>query len=287
MELFLNGEFLAEAVARISPLDRGFLFADGVYEVIPVYSRQPFRLQQHLDRLDASLASVRLANPYDRQRWCDIVAELVARTPFDDQSLYLQITRGPGVDRDFPFPEPSTPTALLFAQPLQVVAAALKASGVRALSAPDIRWLRCDVKSLQLIPTVLYRQAAKEAGCAETVMFRDGYLSEGAASNIFAVRDGVLLAPPKNNLLLPGITYDLVLELAAAHQVPAEIRPISEAETRSADELWMTSSTREVLAIVELDGQAVGSGRVGPLAQRFDQYYQAFKADIMRKGLSQ
>ncbi|GAB3259008.1 D-amino acid aminotransferase [Chitinimonas naiadis] len=282
--LYLNGQFVLPEDAKISALDRGCLFGDGVYEVIPVYSRHPFRLDEHVARLDASLASIGLANPHTASEWAGLIREVIARQDYDDQSVYLHVTRGNAGERDFPFPTGVAPTVLINPSQLVTPTAAFKAAGVRAISHADFRWLRCDIKSLNLLPTVLLREAARQQGCAECVMFRDGMLSEGAASNIFVVKDGVVACPPKNHLILPGITYDLVIELARTHGVPLEVRPVSEAEVRSADELWMTSSTKEVLAIVELDGQPVGKGRVGPLAQRLDALYQDFKNQVMRRG---
>lgn len=282
--LYLNGQFLRREDATISALDRGCLFGDGVYEVIPVYSRRPFRLAEHVRRLDASLASIQLPNPHTAAEWMALIEAVIARQDYEDQSVYLHVTRGSAGERDFPFPPDVAPTVLINPSPLTMPSAAAKAAGVRAISHADFRWLRCDIKSLNLLPTVLLREAARRAGCAECVMFRDGWLSEGAASNIFVVRDGVIAVPPKDHLILPGITYDLVLELARQHGLPLEVRRISEAETRAADELWMTSSTKEVLAIVELDGQPVGSGRVGPLAQQMDAHYQHFKQTVMRAG---
>ncbi|WP_374353312.1 D-amino acid aminotransferase [Chitinimonas sp.] len=301
--LYLNGQFVNRQDATISALDRGVLFGDGIYEVIPVYSRKPFRLDEHLHRLDASLAAIGLPNPHSIEQWAALVLETIARQDFDDQSVYLHVTRGNAGERDFPFPADVAPTVMINSSRLVTPTPAQKAAGVKAISHGDFRWLRCDIKSLNLLPTVLLREAAKRAGCAEAVMFRDSwafgleaasngaaqsapqrYLSEGAASNIFVVKDGVLLAPPKSQLMLPGITYDLVIEIAEANQVPLEIRPISEAEVRSADELWMTSSTKEVLSIVMLDGEPVGDGKVGPMAQQLDTLYQAFKQQVMRGG---
>jgi D-alanine transaminase len=282
--LYLNGQFLRPEDAKISALDRGCLFGDGVYEVIPVYSRQPFRLAEHVRRLDASLASIALPNPHSAAEWMELVQAVIARQDYDDQSVYLHVTRGSAGERDFPFPQDVAPTVLINPAPLVTPSHEQKARGVRAISHADFRWLRCDIKSLNLLPTVLLREAAKRAGCAECLMFRDGWLSEGAASNIFVVKDGVIAVPPKDHLILPGITYDLVLELAKQHALPLEVRRISEAETRAADELWMTSSTKEILAIVELDGQPVGKGQVGPLAQRMDAHYQDFKQTVMRAG---
>ncbi|MEW9899117.1 D-amino acid aminotransferase [Chitinivorax sp. PXF-14] len=282
--IYLNGKFMPIQDASISPLDRGFLFGDGVYEVVPVYSRHLLRLDEHLSRLEASLASVKIANPHSRDEWRSLIRQAVAKQGFDDQSVYIQVTRGAGPNRDFPFPPTARQTAMIYPMPLVTPSAEVKAAGVSAITHEDFRWLRCDIKSIALLANVLLRNEAIAAGCAETVLFRDGWLSEGAASNIFVVRDGIMLSPPKSHLMLSGITYDLVLELAARHGLPHEVRAVSEAEVRTADELWMTSSTREVLAITTLDGQAIGNGRPGPVNARMDTLYQAYKNDVLRKG---
>lgn len=282
MTVYLNGEFLPLAEARIPVLDRGFIFGDGVYEVIPVYSGKPFRLDAHLLRLQASLDGIRLVNPHGAESWRTLIAKLVAAQGYDDQSLYVQVTRGVA-PRDHAFPKGVTPTVFMMANPLVTPSQTLKATGVCAITAPDNRWLRCDIKAVSLLPNVLLRQRAVDADCAETILLRDGFLTEGAASNIFVMKNGLLAAPPKSNLMLPGITYDVVLELAAAHGIPHEVRAIPEAEVRTADELWMTSSTREVLAITQLDGLPVGDGRPGPAAQRMDAFYQQYKNQVMRK----
>jgi D-alanine transaminase len=281
---FLNGDFQPLADARISPLDRGFLFGDGAYEVIPVYSRRPFRLAQHLARLATTLDAIRLPNPHDAAGWTSIVGEIVARNPWADQSVYLQVTRGCGEKRNHAFPVPTRPTVFLMSDELVTAPAAQLESGVAAVSAADFRWLRCDLKSTALLANCLLRQLAADAGCGETVLFRDGFLTEGSSSNIVIVKDGVLLAPPKSHLMLPGVTYDVVLELAARHGLPHEVREILEDEVRGADELWMTSSTKEVLAITTLDGRPVGDGRPGPVGRRMYAWYQEFKNTVMRGG---
>jgi D-alanine transaminase len=268
------------AEAKIPVLDRGFVFGDGVYELVPVYSRKPFRLDAHLRRLQASLDGIRLDNPHAADVWRDLILRLIELQDFADQSLYIQVTRGVA-PRDHAFPQDVLPTVFMLAQPLVTATAVQKAAGVCAVTAIDNRWLRCNIKAISLLPNILLRQQAVDAGCAETVMLRDGFLSEGAASNIFVVKEGVLLAPPPSNLMLTGITYDVVLELAASHGIPHEVRAISESEVRSADELWMTSSTKEIMPIVKLDGVAVGAGVPGPLAQRMDGLYQTFKQQVM------
>jgi len=282
--VYLNGAFMPIAEAKVSAMDRGFLFGDGAYEVIPVYSRRPFRLAEHLRRLQHTLDGIRLANPHDEAEWTRLIAEIVARNDGEDQSIYLQITRGADTKRNHAFPARAVPTVYIMSEPLVTPPPAQREAGISAVSAPDMRWLRCDLKTVSLLANCLLRQRAVDAGCVETILFRDGFMTEGAASNIFAVRSGVLLAPPKDNLMLPGITYDVVLELAAAHGLPAEVRPVAEPEARGADELWMTSSTKEVLPIVLLDGRPVGAGMPGPVFAKMYAWYQDFKRTVMRAG---
>lgn len=283
--VYLNGTFLPLEEAQISVMDRGFLFGDGVYEVIPVYDRQPFRLHEHLARLQASLDGIRLANPHGADAWESLIMQIVAsaslENEWEDQGIYLQVTRGTG-PRDHAFPKTIQPTVFILPLPLSPPSAESVEHGVSAITATDNRWLRCDLKVTSLLPNVLLRQLSVDADCAETVLIRDGQLIEGSASSVFIVQNGVLLAPPKTNLMLPGITYDVVLELAAAEGVECVIRPISEAELRSADEIWLTSSTKEVMAVSRLDGQPVGNGQPGPLFRRMHAHYQTFKHTVMR-----
>ena len=283
MTIYLNGHYMPIEEAKISVLDRGFIFGDGVYEVIPVYSRKPFRLESHLQRLQHSLDGIKLANPHSDAEWTAIINELIARNTAQDQYLYLHITRGVA-KRDHAFPSPPVkPTVFMMSNPLLTPPAALLASGVGAVSAEDNRWLRCDIKAIALLPNVLLRQMAVDAGCAETILIRENeFMTEGAASNIFVVKNGKLLAPPKDNLMLPGITYDVVLEIAAANHIPHEVRRISAVEVFAADELLLTSSTKEVLAITTLDGKPVGTGRPGAMFARLHKLYQDFKRDVMR-----
>jgi D-alanine transaminase len=280
---YLNGEFLPLDQARIPVLDRGFIFGDGVYEVIPVYSRRPFRLPEHLRRLRHSLEAIRLANPLGDGDWARLIHDLVARHAGEDQSIYLQITRGVA-RRDHAFPKDAKPTVFMMSSPLATPSRELVENGVACITGTDFRWLKCDVKSVSLLGNCLLRQSAAEAGAAEVVLFRDGYLTEASASNVFAVKGGALLSPPKSHLILPGITYDVVLELAAAGGIPIELREIPEAEVRSADELWITSSTREVLAVVALDGKPVGAGRPGPVFGKVYRAFQEFKRKVMRQA---
>ncbi|ADE10964.1 D-amino acid aminotransferase [Sideroxydans lithotrophicus] len=284
MTIYLNGSFMPIEEARVSVLDRGFIFGDGVYEVIPVYSRRPFRLAEHLQRLQHSLDGIKLKNPHSENKWADVLYELIARNEPDDQYIYLHITRGVA-KRDHAFPNPPVPpTVFALSNPLTTPPAELLQSGIACITVADNRWLRCDIKSIALLPNVLLRQAAVEAGCAEAILIRDdAFLTEGAASNIFVVKNGKLLAPPKDNLMLPGITYDVILELAAANSIPYEVRRITKTEVFGADELLLTSSTKEVLAVTTLDGKPVGNGRPGAMFARLHPLYQAFKRDVMRK----
>ena len=278
---YLNGEFLPLSKARISPLDRGFIFGDGVYEVIPVYARRVFRLEDHLRRLDLSLDGIRLPNPHNQLQWTQIIRELVRRGTHEDQSVYLQITRGVA-KRDHAFPKGVPPTVFLMTNALSLPTQETVDGGCAAATLVDNRWLHCDLKTTALLANVLLRQQAVDAGAVEAVLLRDGLLTEGAASNIFVVSNGLLLIPPKSNLILPGITYDVVVELAQEHGIGYEIRSVSEAEVRSAQELWLSSSTREVLAITRLDGQAVGDGKPGPLFRRMYALFQELKAQLRR-----
>jgi D-alanine transaminase len=280
--VFLNGRFLPLEQATVPVLDRGFIFGDGVYELVPVYSRAPFRMDEHLARLERSLAAVRIANPYERDKWRSVILELVAQQPWDDQGVYLQVTRGVA-KRDHAFPAGVEPTVFAMSNPLVNPPAALVEQGAAAVSAPDNRWLRCDIKSISLIGIVLLRQASADAGAAETILFRDGILTEASASNVFVAKNGILLSPPKSNLILPGITYDVVVEIAQQLGLPLVFRDVREAEVRAADEVWVTSSSKEILAIVELDGRPVGEGKPGPLFKRAWQGYQEFKRRVMRK----
>ncbi len=281
--VFLNGKFLPIEDASVSVLDRGFIFGDGVYEVVPVYSRVPFRLDEHLARLERSLAATGIRNPYGRKQWSELVLRLVDSEPFEDQSVYFQVTRGVA-KRDHAFPKGIEPTVFMMSNPLLTPPAERVAQGGKAVSSADFRWLRCDIKSISLIGNCLARQLSAEADATETILFRDGKLTEASSSNVFAVKSGVVCAPPKSHLILPGITYDVVVELARSNGIALELREVAEAEVRAADELWVTSSTKEVFPIVELDGRPIGSGKPGPAFQRMYSLYQEFKRKVMRAG---
>lgn len=279
--IYLNGKFMPIEQACIPVLDRGFIFGDGVYEVIPVYSRKPFRLAEHLERLQHSLDGIRLKNPFGNDDWQHLLEQVIAQNEGEDQYIYLHITRGVA-KRDHAFPENVAPTVFIMSNPLLPPPAELLVSGAAAITAADNRWVRCDVKAISLLPNVLLRQLAVDAHAMETILIRDGFLTEGAASNIFIVKNDVLLAPPKSNLMLPGITYDVVLELATANRIEHEVRQITEAEVRSADEILLTSSTKEIMPITLLDKQPVGAGKPGKIFAHLHALYQDYKATHMR-----
>ena len=283
MKVFLNGRLVPLEQATVSVLDRGFIFGDGVYELVPVYSRVPFRLDEHLTRLERSLGETRIRNPYSRPEWRKHIYQLIDAQPFADQGIYFQVTRG-AAKRDHAFPKGVEPTVLMMSNPLTNPPTAQVEKGGVAVSAVDNRWLRCDIKSISLIGNCLLRQLSAEHVAAETILFRDGKLTEASASNVFVVKGGVIQSPPKSNLILPGITYDVVVELAHANAMPLEFRDVGEAAVRGSDELWVTSSSKEVLAIVELDGTRIGDGRPGPVFRRMYQLYQDFKQKVMRAG---
>jgi D-alanine transaminase len=278
LNVYLNGTFLPLGEAKVSVLDRGFLFGDGVYEVIPVYAGQPFRLAEHLRRLQRSLEGIRMVSPLSDSEWAAVFNRLIDGE--EDQSIYLQITRGVGPRRDHAFPKGVDPTVFVMCTPI----AAIPASGVRAITVDDIRWRWCHIKAITLLANVLQRQQAVDEGCAEAILVRDGFALEGAASNLFVVLGGVLLTPPESQDILPGITRDLLVELAAAHSIPLHERPVTVAELATAEEVWVTSSTREVLPIIELDGRKVGNGQPGPVWERMNGLYQQRK-DQLRQGL--
>jgi len=274
--VYLNGEFLPPDTAKVSVFDRGFIFGDGIYEYIPVFGRRLFRLAQHLARLAASLREVHIANPIPVPQWREIFERLVAGNREDDQSIYIHVTRGVA-PRDHGFPENATPTVFAYAQPLRYPTAEQLARGVAVITARDIRWGRCDIKAIALLANALLRQQAIEAGAVEAVLLRDGFVTEGAACNIFIVNGGRAITPPKGPFILPGITRDLVLELTRAHGVPCEERAVSADELRAAEEIWLTSSSREILPITRLDGRAIGTGKPGPLHARVFALYRDYK----------
>jgi D-alanine transaminase len=276
MTVYLNGRFLPLEDAKISVLDRGFIYGDGVYELIPVYGRKPFRLKQHLARLQRSLDGIRLANPHSDAEWARIIGELIARMAFDDQGVYFQVTRGVA-KREHSFPTGTAPTVFMMSNPLALPSADSVEHGVAVVTARDERWLHCDLKTTSLLGNVLARQLAVDGGAAEAVLFRDGHLTEASASNVLIVRDGVIVAPPKDNQILPGITYDVAFEVAREGGLAVEVRPIPREEALRADEMWLSSSTKEILAVTKVDGQPFAGGRPGAVFRKIYALFQACK----------
>ena len=276
MTVYLNGQFLPLEEAKVSVLDRGFIYGDGVYELVPVYGRRPYRLRQHLARLQRSLDGIRLANPHTDDEWEAIIAGLIGRMAFADQGVYLQVTRG-AAKRDHAFPAGVAPTVFMMSNPLALPSREQIERGVAVVTAADERWLHCDLKTISLLGNVLARQLAVDAGATETVLFRNGYLTEASASNVLLVRDGVIVAPPKDNQILPGITYDVAFELAREAGLPIEVRAVSKDEALAADEMWLSSSTKEVLAITRIDGVHFAGGAPGPVFRRVWEAFQARK----------
>ena len=276
---YFNGDYLPLEQVRISPLDRGFLFGDSVYEVIPSYAGEFFLLPDHLERLARSLAAIRIPNPFDREGWSAVLAELLARnadpaTP--DLGVYLQVTRGVA-PRDHAFPPDARPTVLAMVSPIRPLPETIRAEGVAAVTAEDRRWGHCDIKATTLLANVLNRQDATEQGAAEAILLRDGQLTEGAASNVFVILDGQVLTPPLDTSVLPGVTRLRVLDLARELGYPVEERAVSADELARAGEIWLTSSTREILPVTRLDDCAVGTGQPGPVWRAVHAAYQAAK----------
>ena len=274
--VYLNGSFVPLPDAKVSVLDRGFIFGDGVYELVPVYAREPFRLPHHLARLQRSLDGIGLSNPHTNAQWEAILRDLVARQPFADQGVYFQVTRG-AAKRDHTFPQGVPPTVFMMSNPLATPSPEQVERGVAVVTAEDNRWHRCDLKTISLLGNVLMRQFAAERGAVETVMFRDGFLTEASASNVLVVIGGTIVVPPKDNLILPGITYDAAVEFAGEAGVPVVTRPVPKAEALAADEMWLTSSTKEVLAVTTVDGKPFAGGTPGPVFRRIWDVFQKRK----------
>jgi len=278
---YLNGEYGPLRDARVSVLDRGFVFGDGIYEVVPVYGRRLFRFDEHLARLSRSLAKVRITEPHDRAQWLERARRLVAAHPSEDQLLYIQVTRGVAV-RDHVMPPDIAPTVFMMSTRMNPAGAEQRHQGVACITARDFRWERGDIKSISLLGNVLARQLSADHGAVETVMFRDGFLTEAASSNVWVVQEGAVLGPPKSEHVLEGIRYELIRELCEECGIAYNLRPVSEAEVLAADELMLSSATKEVLPVTQLDGQAVGHGALrgkpGPVYARLYEAYQRAKA---------
>ena len=286
---YLNGEFTLLPDAKISVMDRGFIFGDGVYEVVPAYGGQLFRFAEHMARLDRSLAELRIDNPLTQAQWADIAQQLMATfaaangADVDalDQLIYIQITRGVAL-RDHVMPTDITPTVFVMTNTMKLPTEAQRSHGVACVTADDFRWDKAHIKSTSLLGAVFARQISFDVGALETVMFRDGFLSEAAASNVWVVKEGKVLGTPKDNLVLEGIRYGLIEDICRALGVPFELRRISLEEVRHADEILLSSATKEVLPVTLLDGQAVGSGQPGPVYAQLMAGYNEAKAKSLR-----
>lgn len=274
--VYLNGAMTPLSEAKIPVLDRGFIFGDGVYDVIPVYGRRMFRAGGHLARLFRSLDAVGIPNPHDKTQWMQLIECVIAAHPAPDQLVYLQVTRGVA-KRGHAFPQQATPTVFIMSNPLTLPAQAAREQGVACISAEDQRWLRCDIKSTSLLGNVLAAQQAAAQQAAETIQFRNGWLTEGSASNVWIAKDGKVLGPRRDNLILEGIRYGLLEELCASCGIAFEARQIAKSEVLAADEVLLTSASKEVLPVVRIDAQMIGSGKPGPIYQKLLTAYQAAK----------
>ena len=286
MDVYLNGRYLPLDRACVPVLDRGFLFGDGVYEVIPAYGGHPFRVDAHLERLENSLRAIRMPFPLARSEWRRIFHRLLSPLGAADQQIYLQVTRGAYEKRLHALPERVEPTVFVMAQPLAERDPRLVARGLSVITLEDIRWQRCDIKAITLLANILAQQQARDAGADEALLVREGRVTEGTASNFFLVRDGRILTPPKSAHLLPGITRDLVMELAREAGLPCEEREIAAEALAEADEIWVTSSTKEVMPVTRLDGRPVANGRPGPMWREMDALYQRCKARLRARDRS-
>jgi D-alanine transaminase len=277
---YLNGAFVPLREARISSLDRGFLYGDGVYEVMPVYSGRPFRFEAHAERLTRSLAAIEMEDPHTRREWRELLSTLITRNGGGNQYFYWQVTRGAEFGRSHA-PLPKIPrTVFAFCAPLPVISEATLENGVECVTTQDTRWAYCDIKSVSLLANVLLRQLAVDANAAETILLRDGQLMEASSSAVHVVLDGVIVSPPKSHKILPGTTRSAMEEVATTAGVSCESAPISEQQLRSADEIWISAATREVQAVTKLDGQPVGTGKPGPVWRRVYDQWQRYKHEL-------
>jgi D-alanine transaminase len=278
---YLNGEITPLSQARVSVLDRGFIFGDGVYEVVPVYGRRLFRFDEHMARLNRSLGKLRIANPHSSEEWLALCRRIIAGVPADDQLIYIQVTRGVAM-RDHVMPPDIAPTVFVMGNPMKPPSPEQRHHGVACVTARDFRWERGDIKSVSLLGNVLARQMSADKGALETIMFRDGWLTEASGSNVWIVHEGAVLGPPKSEHVLEGIRYDLIRELCEEEGIAFNLRPIPEGEVLAADEVLLSSATKEVLPVTQLDGQPVGHGALrgkpGPVYARLHEAYQRAKA---------
>ena len=276
---YLNGQYQPLADARVSPLDRAFLFGDAVYEVVPVYGARPFRLRQHLDRLDRSLAGIRMRPPLSHAAWWAVCKELISRNAGNDAYLYVQVTRGAEIGRSHAWPEGLEPTVFAYATALEPASPSLFEQGVAAITAPDTRWARRDIKSTALLANVLLKKLSADAGAFETIMLERGELTEGSSTTVHTIKDGVIRTPENGHHILSGTTRDVVTELADRLGIRTESGSVGEAQLRAADEIWLAFATRGVLPVTALDGAPVGTGKPGPI---FKKMHTAF-TDYIRE----
>jgi D-alanine transaminase len=277
---YLNGAYLPLSEARVSPLDRAFLFGDAVYEVIPVYGGRPFRLREHLDRLNRSLAAIRMPAPRSHSEWAAICAQLAAPCGETDCHIYIQVSRGAEQGRNHAWPDGLTPTLFAYVSALDSLPAAMLENGVSAVTAPDIRWARRDIKSTALLANILLKKMAADAGAFETIMLENGELTEGSSTTVHVISGGVIHTPPNGHRILPGTTRDVVTELAARLDMDCTTSRVPEAMLRSAGEIWLSFATRGVLPVTVLDGKAVGSGKPGPWFVRMHAAFVDFTREL-------
>jgi D-alanine transaminase len=277
---YLSGSYLPIDEARISPFDRGFLYSDGAYEVMPVYAGRPFRFGAHAQRLTRSLAEIRMDDPHTREQWHDIIAKLIAPNGAADQYVYWQVTRGAERGRNHA-PLPNVPrTVFAFTSPFPVAGAAALENGVACVTAQDTRWARCDIKSVSLLANVLLRQLAVDANASETILLRDGELMEASSSAVHAVIKGEIRSPPNSRKILPGTTRGVIEELAERIGIPHRAVRITEVELRGAEEVWLTAAVREMSSVTTLDGKPVGTGKPGPLYRRVRDELERYKREL-------
>lgn len=281
--VYLNGQYLPVEEATISVLDRGFLFGDGIYEVIPVFGDKLLRLSEHLNRLKNSLNRISCLNPYSDEEWLTIFSTLLAKNTGGDRAIYLQISRGVYSKRDLAAKTEATPT--IFSMVLQVSQSNLEviSAGILVITVDDFRWNACDIKSTSLVANVMLKQQAADANVEDAILIKNGFVTEGTASNVFIVKDNVLITPPTSCQLLPGITRDLVIEIAKNNAILVEEREIQEVELSGADEIWMTSSTREIAPVIGLNGEVVGSGAAGVMWKKVMGLYQKYKQALRER----
>lgn len=277
---YLNGNYVPIDEARISPFDRGFLYSDGAYEVMPVYGGRPFRFGAHAQRLTRSLAEIRMEDPHTREEWHEIIAKLIAPNGTADQYVYWQVTRGAERGRNHA-PLPNVPrTVFAFAAPFPVANAAALENGVAAVTAQDTRWARCDIKSVSLLANVLLRQLAVDANASETILLRDGELMEASSSAVHVVMKGEIRSPPNSRKILPGTTRGVIEELAVRAGIPHRAIRVTESELRNAEEIWLTAAVREMSSVTTLDGKPVGTGKPGPCYRRIRDAFECYKAEL-------